>query len=209
MAEVMVPEDGMLVVDPYGDVILIVGGTSLNESIQVSSHVLSLASTVFKAMFKHHFPEGHRLEAAKGSPVSIDLPEDDSEVTRLACRVLHHQIDNTAEDPSLVVLSKLATFCDKYDCTHSVRPAAHQWLQRHHLKAPLERIQNLLTLSYMFDVPELFSTVTAELVLNHTGSFIECTFKTGWNTLPASLYCEFVPISIILQLRWNQSNFSQ
>ena len=194
------------VLDSSGDLILLVGEGALR--IQVSSHVLSLASKVFKAMFKPHSQEGNRLKVAQGSSVCISLPEDDPEVTSLACQVLHHQVDHTAEPPSLVLLSKLATFCDKYDCICSIRPSVRLWIQRHQIEAPLSRRENILTLSYMFDDAELFSAVTAELVLKYEGSFIERTSKTGWNTLPATLYCDLYRLRI-MQLQQNRSNFSQ
>ena len=190
MATTTVSEDAPVVVDSSGDVILVVGEEALN--IQVSSHVLGLASTVFKAMFKSNFQEGYRINVTKESPVSILLPEDDPAAVSLTCKILHHQIDHTLENPSLPLLSKLANFCDKYDCIRSIRPLAHQWIQRHLSKMPLGKFEAPLVLSYMFDDPELFSTVTAELVLKQNGSFEEYVSKDGRDTLPASLYCEFV-----------------
>ena len=190
MATTTVSGDAPVIVDPSGDVILVVGAETLN--IQVSSHVLGLASTVFKAMFKPHFQEGFSLIVTKESPVTILLPEDDPAAVSLTCKILHHQIDHTTENPSLALLSKLATFCDKYDCIRSIRPSAHQWIQRHLVKTPLEKFEAPLVLSYIFDDPELFSTVTAELVLKCNGSFGEYISKDGCDTLPASLYCEFV-----------------
>jgi hypothetical protein len=51
-------------IDPAGDVRLEIGRES--KSLLVSSKVLSLASSVFKAMFGPHFQEGNSLAQKYG-----------------------------------------------------------------------------------------------------------------------------------------------
>ena len=103
--------------DPTGDLILLVGSKDKSKSIQVSSKVLSLASPVFAAMLGPRFAEGQALPATKpSSPITLTLPEDDSEAMVWFCQTIHfeRQLD---PELSLPLLAKLATLCDKYDAS--------------------------------------------------------------------------------------------
>ena len=196
MAEDTIPKNLTMVVDPSGDVILVVGDTTLGKNIQVSSHVLSLASTVFKAMFSPHFQEGQRIKASSESAVKISLPDDDPEAAGLACKILHHTIDNTLENPNLGLLAKLATFADKYDCVRSLRPSTQRWIHNLQSGTNPAGYYNLLVLSYLFDDPELFQKLTRNMVLEYGGSFQQFVSEHGQEILPV-----FVARKSILALR--------
>lgn len=198
MADAIASEDGTLVVDPLGDVILVVGVTPLQQSIQVSSHVLSLASNVFKAMFGRHFQEGRRIKATPETMVTIPLPDDDPEAAGLACRILHNRIDNTLENPNLELLAKLATFGDKYDCVQSLRPSTQRWFQK--LQSGIHRkgYHNLLVLSYRFDDPDLFQKLTMNMVLEHDGPFLRFILNYGQDILPDSLASKCIPAVLVI-----------
>lgn len=56
-------EPKIVVIDPDGDVLLLVGKKTAKASLQVSSKVLSVTSTVFKAMFSRNLKEGNGLAA--------------------------------------------------------------------------------------------------------------------------------------------------
>lgn len=74
MAESTSFTNSLCVADSSGDVILVVGEGLYRDNvlnIQVSSHVLGLVSTVFKAMFSSRYHEGAMLDATAGQPVLI------------------------------------------------------------------------------------------------------------------------------------------
>ena len=186
MAESIVSEDITMVVDPSGDVILVVGSTPHSKNVQVSSHVLSLASTVFKAMFSPHFQEGQRIMASSGTSVTISLPDDDPEAACLACEILHHKTDNTMENPNVELLAKLATFAEKYHCARSLRPSTHCWIQKLQSGTKPAGYKDFLVVSYLFDDPHLFHKLTRDMALDHSGSFLQLLSEHGQEILPAT-----------------------
>ena len=71
----------LTVMDPEGDIILVLGDVGL----QVSSKVLSLASPVFKAMFGPHFAEGQG-QASSTKIRRVKLHDDDVEAMKILCK---------------------------------------------------------------------------------------------------------------------------
>lgn len=174
------------VVDPSGDVIFLVGKDAIK--LRVSSHVLSPASPVFKAMFGPHFQEGQKIKASSETAVTIYLPDDDPTAVALACQILHHRIDNTLENPNLELLAKIATFADKYDCARSLRPSTHRWIQKLQSGTkPAAGYMDLLVVSFLLDDPDLFQKLTSSMVLEYGGSFQQFISEHGQETLPVSL----------------------
>ena len=193
MAESAASNNALYVADSSGDIILVVGASITPDNklgIQVSSHVLGLVSTVFKAMFSSRYHEEAMLNATAAQPVSISLPEDDPEAVKLACRMFHYQLDDTFEQPSLKVLDKLAMFCDKYDCARSVRPTIRLWGQPYYSLGGVG-FHNLLVVSYMFDDPIFFGRITQELVCRCAGNYKDFVSEHGRNILPSCLCCEY------------------
>jgi len=75
--------------DPAGDLILVIGSGKDQESVLVSSRVLSLASPVLAAV-SSRFAEGHSLADPISSEIpKISLPEDDPEALTWLCEALH------------------------------------------------------------------------------------------------------------------------
>lgn len=103
-------------IDPDGDVILVLDGAEL----QVSSKALSLASSVFKAMFGPQFLEGQGLSSV--SPKRVSLLDDDAAAMTALCNIFHHQSHNVIKEPDQSTLVKIGIICDKYDCSRALRP---------------------------------------------------------------------------------------
>ena len=70
-----------IIINPDHDIVLRLNGYDLLVSLKV----LSLASPVFKAMFKPRFKEGVKHHLRLGEPLIIPLPEDNLETTTLFC----------------------------------------------------------------------------------------------------------------------------
>ncbi|CAK1360543.1 unnamed protein product [Cercospora beticola] len=121
---------GVVNVAPDGNVALICGGQGKGDrqlKIIVSSAVLSLGSTVFKAMLNSKLKEGTTL--AKTSSVEIPLPEDDSAALLTLCKLLHlHDIEH--EEQTADHTLQLALLADKYDCCGALRVFYRIWVQK-------------------------------------------------------------------------------
>ena len=109
-----------------GDVRLVVGKAGgIQQPIQASKTVMSLASPVWKAMFSRVWAEHEASE--------IPLPDDDIEATLLVLRIAHLQFQDLPKKSKLTLsrLLDLAVICDKYDLVRLVHPFLdlNQWAQ--------------------------------------------------------------------------------
>lgn len=152
-------EISKLTIDPDGDVVLVLDSTEL----QVSSKVLSVASSVFKAMFGPHFQEGQDLSAT--SPKRISLPEDNTAAMSILCNIFHHQSHNVNKGPNPSTLAEIGTLCDKYNCSEALQSWIRTWLgyyQRDMSSTELEMVgvTNLLYPFYVFNHPESFKQIS-------------------------------------------------
>ena len=103
-----------ITIDPEGDVYFQLAEVEL----RVSSKVLGLASSVWKAMFSPRFKEGTNL--AQYGTCRIPLPDDNSDAMILICEVLHHKFCRT-ENPNQELLGEVALLVHKYDCVQAFR----------------------------------------------------------------------------------------
>ncbi|KAH6868410.1 hypothetical protein BKA58DRAFT_194529 [Alternaria rosae] len=167
----------------YGDVILELSkdGKSVG-TLLVSSHVLSLASPVFGAMFSGNFAEGQNLSTA--SPKNIALPDDDAESMTLFCKFIHMQTANLTREPSFDDLPDLAIICDKYGCTESIRSWLQVWISQK-LKSPRAlKFEKLVFVTYVCDLPRDFQQVTLVLLRDTIKRFSNTDVTHGSNFVP-------------------------
>lgn len=91
--------------DPDGDIQLDITDGVASNSIRVSSHMLTLASPVFKRMLTSKFKEG---QVPQYGPRIISLKEDSPDTMTLICHAMHltdlSDIDVTLEILVQVVL---------------------------------------------------------------------------------------------------------
>ena len=98
-----------LTIDPDGDIYL----ELTQAELRVSSKVLRLASSVWKAMLSPRFKEGTTLK--EDGFCRISLPDDNSDAMTLLCQILHHQpFDEKNHNEEL--FGQVAVLADKYDC---------------------------------------------------------------------------------------------
>ncbi|KAH6674164.1 hypothetical protein B0J14DRAFT_562297 [Halenospora varia] len=92
------------------------------EQIQmlVSSKHLSLASSVFGAMFKNNFRAG--LELQSSGKAEVPLPEDDLEAFTVLMSIIHGRGRQIPRKVPLSLLLKLAILVDKYQLLEAVSP---------------------------------------------------------------------------------------
>jgi hypothetical protein len=154
------------VIDKRGDVILHVGeGNEDAVSLLVSSHVLSLASSVFEAMFEGRFAEGQNLSTT--SPPTIPFPDDDPEYMAILCKLVHMQTDDIPGALKISELVEFAVLCEKYNCANGVRPWSRVWVSQHLPTPETHGFEQLLVVSFVLDLPHEFREVSLCLIRHH------------------------------------------
>jgi len=164
---------------PYGDLLLIVGKSQACKLL-VSTTVLSLASSVFRAMFDGPFQEGVELRRNQktGKPVELSLPEDDPKGIWLLCSLLHFAL---AGDDSLLSgsanLLAMSIVSDKYYCNHALRAITTAIMNHTTVDSNVESLREIAMASYFFDCPKNFVRVTKFLILRDTADFASVPSK--------------------------------
>ncbi|TLD37589.1 hypothetical protein E2P81_ATG04401 [Venturia nashicola] len=154
-----------VVVDPDGDVLLVVGATQPNVSIQVSSKVLSLASKPFKVMFSQSFREGNELVVSNG-PYEISLPDDDPDAMVTICKLIHHK--DVAPEGSIVAMRSFSVATDKYDTLQACSLYGRAWLDLFCHNAE-QRGAGTLSLAHFFQDCGNFKKVSRALLARPQG----------------------------------------
>ncbi|KAF2099128.1 hypothetical protein NA57DRAFT_76361 [Rhizodiscina lignyota] len=125
----------ILEIAPEGDVIFIAGTAERARRLRVSSHILSIASPVFRNMFSTKYSEGQGLSG--DDPKEIPLPEDDPLALELFCAVTHLQGKRVSEySLSPALLRSYAILVDKYDAYWSVFQSLELWFKDARLQWP-------------------------------------------------------------------------
>ena len=152
MSETSTEQQLYLEPDPNGDVVLryakLEPATSV--SLRVSSKVLRLASAVFVRMLSPSFKEGQKL--LQDERVVIELEDDDPLLMELIMNILHYQADSGEHTIDAEKLARLATHCDKYDCTGALSPWAAIWFAKlEEEKPPCPQYGFQLLAAYLFN----------------------------------------------------------
>lgn len=101
-----------IIIDPSGDIYLVVETGSSSKELQVSLKILLVASSVFQTMFKSDFREGLELHSDL-NPTPTSLPDDDGDALTTVCRVVHYR---AYEAPPILAADDLLliwAICDK------------------------------------------------------------------------------------------------
>jgi hypothetical protein len=176
------------IIDKNGDVLLQLGGkdSGLALNLLVSSRTLSLASSVFRAMFNGHFAEGQDLSSA--SPRVVPLPDDDSRLMEILCNIFHLRMSEVPEDLNAISLADLAILCDKYDCREGVRFHAKVWISQLLLQLGDVGFEKLLFVTYMLDLPAEFYNVTLSLIRDRATSIKAEVAGHGQDMIPLGVF---------------------
>ena len=99
--------------DPVGDLVLVSGPAERQQSVRVSSKILSVASPVFATMFGPRFAEGQNSGTENWT---VSLPDDDPTAIVTICQILHFKAA-TASPLSIAFIERVAEASEKYDVT--------------------------------------------------------------------------------------------
>jgi hypothetical protein len=176
------------VIDKHGDILLQLGkeGDGSARCLLVSSRVLSLASTVFKAMFNGRFAEGQTLSYA--SPRAVSVPDDDPTLMELLCNIFHMRMSEVPDELDLKSLADFALICDKYDCREAIRFQARVWVLKFISDPDAPSFEKLLFVTYVLDLPHEFRVVTLAIVRDRKNDMKVSVATHGQDFVPSILF---------------------
>lgn len=159
----MESSEQMVDADPNGDVSFLIGDPNNANTLRVSSKVLTLASSVFAALFSPKYSEGIALSNST-EVRQIALPDDDPEALILICHALHHQ-RITPQNISFALLGKAAVVCDKYDLATVLTSWFGLWMQQWKTRGDgSAHWTKMLCLSSIFGSHEVFYLSSEKLM---------------------------------------------
>lgn len=148
------------VIDQEGDVILRSGV----RNFQVSSKILTLASSVFERMFKSKFAEGHALQSST-TPLSVNLHEDNPEALAVLLDSIHFSKKRKHFYLDVDMQYDVAILADKYDCADALNSHVHRWLTSMDLQdQPTPSLWKLAAVAYLMGHQMQFIEQTRQLV---------------------------------------------
>ena len=166
--------NSIIEIDPDGDVVF-----QLPDDcrIRVSSKALSLASPVFKAMFRSNFAEGSKLQL--GEPCQVEFDDDVKAMTTL-CNILHHRNRNAPGTHTGLSLMQLAIITDKYDCLEAVSHySSLSFINLLKSKIVESDVGSLLLAAFVLDEPIAFQRMSKELVYASRGTDVSEVFGSA------------------------------
>ena len=156
------------VIDPKGDVILVVGGEG---RLRVSSNVLASACDVFKAMFNGPFIESQNLNPE--DPREISLEDDDYKGALLMCLLLHHRFERKGALPlnsgNIGGILAMAVFADKYQCKESVGHLATLAINFEKMDLGTSQLLYLTVAGYLLRSQAIFGKCSQRIIYGHGG----------------------------------------
>lgn len=152
-----------------GDVLIISG----DKEMLVSSHVLSLASSVFNRMLEPGFLEGN-VDRSQEHPLELSLPDDDPEALTLLFHIIHFSPRRKYDHPHVDLMLQLVQLADKYDCARPVQDASERWLRAHaRTEQDLDVLVILIAIAFFIESEEEFQLNTAALVTKSSAGAME------------------------------------
>ncbi|KAM0433358.1 hypothetical protein ACHAPT_004235 [Fusarium lateritium] len=161
---------------PDGDVILVVGPEK--SKIQLSSHLLSSTSSVFKAMLGPNFREGALLREGQG-PVEIALPEDNAEAVWNAYSALYGANPRAYRIKPDEVYD-IAILAQKYDLIERLSLACERWFldSEDGSFGSIDEDWKMLLAAYWLGSDFAFGKISQRLIEGREGSFYKYGMKT-------------------------------
>ena len=169
--------------DSHGDITLnVINGTD-RRSFLVSSHVMRLASPVWKAMLTGGFAESRKAV--------ISLEEDDPDALLIVLLAAHLQHRQLPKELTFDQIVKLAVICDKYDTATVVRPFLHQWISPYQSNCLEAGHEQWLSVAWAFGYTENFKDIADCLVrssmIDSEGRCLNIEGKILEDILPADI----------------------
>ena len=158
--------------------------------IRVSSKHLTLASPVFRTMFKAKHKEGLNLYSQ--GHAELRLPDDNPAALLVILHLIHGQTRKVPRKVDLWMLTELAILVDKYELLESVEMVLDHWLQNLESTIPRTLNNDLLPwicISWVFKKPEIFKKTTKIAQMESEGLIEENQLPIPESVLSKSVRC--------------------
>ena len=194
------------VMDPEGDIVLVIPTDKGKARFQINSSTLCVASAVFRAMIGRHsrFKEASVLAAIRAdsssTPCELTLEDDNQYALGVVLRIIHmkhHLVPKYLDEGQLY---EIAVICDKYDMSQATMLWADRWIANlvpnESAKPPTVIGHKWLFISYVFARKELFYELSHELILTTITSTDDSTTLV-MTAKDGSGMNEYIPDSIL------------
>lgn len=150
------------VMDPYGDITLVVGAEK--GSIRCARNILCLSSPVMKKMLdpESRFTEANNNDVSDDGTKHIQLPEDEYKPLILVLRIVHHKVKDLPKKISFELLAGIAVVCDKYDLLDCI----HHWTDSWSDYASESEDRRWLFVAFVLKIPKAFRDITRSIILD-------------------------------------------
>jgi hypothetical protein len=199
------------VIDPTGDVTLILSNRKFQSLFQCSSEKLIQACGLFRNKLA---PGGQpHQELMRDGKVYLTIHEFDPTVIEHALNLVHGYNENMPKDPTLPKLLEFAKVCDYLDCLPVVQPFATIWMKE--IKDCVSGLATLkpannswIFISYAFRDQEVFQRTTAIAQQN-----LDSKLDAKKVPLPKKIISKYACSMVVLikqmaylryYVRWNQ-----
>lgn len=112
-----------VVLDPSGDLQLVVNEGDKQKKFHTSSKAMSLASPVWQAKLD---PSGYFMESRPENG-QVALPDDDADAILIVLHIVHLRFRYIPNDITFQRLLSLSIVCDKHDTVEIIRPWFLNW----------------------------------------------------------------------------------
>ena len=186
------------VVCDTGDVVLVADdGTHPALKIKVSTVILSVASKVFKTLFRSGFAEAQAIRNSPHALVEIHIGDPPCDAL-LLCQILHYQ--GNLENLNHQEFLSLAVIINKYDCIEALRHVAYARFSALQLcNYDLEEHLYYAAAAWILDQPKFFRQLTKDLVIYYEDSPTQNN-DSHLYVLPSEVLGKYTP-SVVFQPR--------
>lgn len=161
------PKNALIRLTDKGDLIIEVRDVNRIKarSFLVSSHILTIASRVFAAMFDPRFKEGQQMLQSRQQNAAqhptILLDEDEVNAMDFIFSNLHYKYDRIKNELSALEIADIAVQSDKYDLHGVLAPWISLWCHPVRFPvSPARKIRDMgygLLVAYLFRSPSLLA----------------------------------------------------
>lgn len=152
----------LVILDPHGDLVLVVNKAENQRRFRVSTKVLSLASPVWRVMLD---PSGQFQEARRENG-EVAFPEDDPNILYILLQIIHLRPRSLPKTLEVDELVGLAILCKKYDTAEIVAPWVEgKWLSSLFGYSHRDGFEDLVIIVWVFQCGSLYASSLVERLI--------------------------------------------
>ncbi|KAF5609056.1 uncharacterized protein FSUBG_4211 [Fusarium subglutinans] len=154
--------------DDYGDLDFVEEAPDIVR-MRVSSKHLTLASKVFRAMLRGSWAEASSSSSSQDRPRQLATSDWDAKALAIVLDAIHGRFRLIPKDINLVLLARIATIVDYYQCYESMELISNLWLSQQsvtqqNIDLYTENSLLLLYVAWVFESDVLFTAVARRVL---------------------------------------------